>query len=1216
MSSFMFFHHFVRGMTGNRPCTGQGKKWVISCMEMEESRSPKGDTRTSDLNAWSKEALNERMDRVSSQSRDSDQGQEVTSAGTAAGVALLTQAAKGSGSRGRFEPPIAHRGTNRINSNGDSRDANSPGSHPRRLSSSTFSRGSSSSPPSVPQQRDSRRTSRVSRETISPHRETMPSSDVPPSPSVMDTTSPHSSTSAGRRGSSPQFTDLPPARLLDNQSLRELDLTRHGRSSHGTPMDGEAFTSVTVEEQQQIRLRDIDHKRQLLDSRVNDGSPDQKDCIQSPPILVLSSREGDQRHDDQAPSQVSDFSPYGPVDQVPWKSEIGMENGSEARRMSADPQVDTGSLPTTMMSGLPSPGGLAHQQKMAQTSLKCLVCGDKSSGVHYGVLACEGCKGFFRRALQNVGDPARKKCFYSKNCDINMQTRNRCQHCRLQKCIALGMSRAAAKLGRRSRQMRETIRKIEDTQTEQALHGLLSLKADSSTSGTNSSNASSEEKSSQIKVSLEQPSQPDSDPDPSPHLSMAALSMLLKQRSSTGQLIGQPMVADQALIETAKATGDAQIGEVDGKSHLMSLMQQVGIANALGNKKSLDDEEQPLMLKVQRSSPQPSDLRGYNSDTASLSTSSTAVIVEHHHPEPLNTPRGLLPAHTSSFSNISSVSAQVASLLRPSSQVFAMPASSSQVFIRTEDGRIESISSSLLHPSLLSSVNSSSSPQPPLTEADLSSIPVTEPHQSVIVQANSSLDLRKKASTIEQFIRSPIKKRPYFPNAGSEEDLNSIPSTFPTTAAAPASTETVTVKKEVTEPKPKQRRRNNHSNNMGNSPNNGTEANMVSTTIQQAAATSTTHNNKISSNNDGPSSTSNPSNQLSPELSTATRVHFLSQVLHQNDSTNMTRASLMPNLVSSLADTSSSSSSSLSSSHHHLQQQLSQRPLIMNNNTLGLQRESVLGLSRPIGKEEMKMNIPYMVSRLNDSFNTTFTFLKSKLSEMRQKLREQQSHMTMDMVLGKLLSQRLKSDPQGLTPGELCWQHFQMRLNRTIEEVVCFAKKIPGFNELDQDDHISLIKGGCFEVACVVCAPFIDADTNSIFLLGNSSIVLRDEMKCGFPLGEHFVELLFNLSNRLNAFSLRDSEKALFSALVLISPDRPGLKNRDKVSRLQEILIQALQSEISVSHLDEGGLFPRLLMSISSLRELGVEHRRMLESLKGQMSFPHDLYAETFDLIT
>lgn len=48
--------------------------------------------------------------------------------------------------------------------------------------------------------------------------------------------------------------------------------------------------------------------------------------------------------------------------------------------------------------------------------------------------------------------------------------------------------------------------------------------------------------------------------------------------------------------------------------------------------------------------------------------------------------------------------------------------------------------------------------------------------------------------------------------------------------------------------------------------------------------------------------------------------------------------------------------------------------------------------------------------------------------------------------------------------GEVCWEGFQSLLNKTIQDTVIFAKKIPGFPHLDQDDQISLIKGGCFEV--------------------------------------------------------------------------------------------------------------------------------------------------------
>nr|KAF6416946.1 retinoic acid receptor alpha [Molossus molossus] len=72
----------------------------------------------------------------------------------------------------------------------------------------------------------------------------------------------------------------------------------------------------------------------------------------------------------------------------------------------------------------------------------CFVCQDKSSGYHYGVSACEGCKGFFRRSIQKN---MVYTCHRDKNCIINKVTRNRCQYCRLQKCFEVGMSKESVR---------------------------------------------------------------------------------------------------------------------------------------------------------------------------------------------------------------------------------------------------------------------------------------------------------------------------------------------------------------------------------------------------------------------------------------------------------------------------------------------------------------------------------------------------------------------------------------------------------------------------------------------------------------------------------------------------------------------------------------------------------------------------------------------------
>lgn len=103
--------------------------------------------------------------------------------------------------------------------------------------------------------------------------------------------------------------------------------------------------------------------------------------------------------------------------------------------LGASTNATTNLEPIELSSPRGSPSG---SQNGSQQSVECVVCGDKSSGKHYGQFTCEGCKSFFKRSVRRN---LTYSCRANRQCPIDQHHRNQCQYCRLRKCLKMGMRR-------------------------------------------------------------------------------------------------------------------------------------------------------------------------------------------------------------------------------------------------------------------------------------------------------------------------------------------------------------------------------------------------------------------------------------------------------------------------------------------------------------------------------------------------------------------------------------------------------------------------------------------------------------------------------------------------------------------------------------------------------------------------------------------------------
>ncbi|XP_061641286.1 nuclear receptor subfamily 1, group D, member 4b isoform X2 [Phyllopteryx taeniolatus] len=167
------------------------------------------------------------------------------------------------------------------------------------------------------------------------------------------------------------------------------------------------------------------------------------------------------------------------------------------------------------------------------------------------------------------------------------------------------------------------------------------------------------------------------------------------------------------------------------------------------------------------------------------------------------------------------------------------------------------------------------------------------------------------------------------------------------------------------------------------------------------------------------------------------------------------------------------------------------------------------------------------------------------------------------------------------------WESFSQCFTPAVKEVVEFAKSIPGFQTLSQQDQVMLLKSGTFQVLMVRFCSLFDPKERTVTFLNGQTYSLASLRALGMGV---LLDSMFDFSEKLGSLGLEPDEMALFMAVVLVSADRSGIVDVGAVEQLQENLIKALRTLITSRRPDDSTLFPKLLLRLPDLRTLNNQH--------------------------
>lgn len=190
--------------------------------------------------------------------------------------------------------------------------------------------------------------------------------------------------------------------------------------------------------------------------------------------------------------------------------------------------------------------------------------------------------------------------------------------------------------------------------------------------------------------------------------------------------------------------------------------------------------------------------------------------------------------------------------------------------------------------------------------------------------------------------------------------------------------------------------------------------------------------------------------------------------------------------------------------------------------------------------------------------------------------------------------------------------HFTELAIISVQEIVDFAKQLPGFLELTREDQIALLKTSTIEVMLLETSRRYDPHIQSITFLKDFSYNRDDFARAGLQF--EFINPIFEFSKSMNELQLDDAEYVLLIAINIFSADRPNVQDHELVERLQQPYIDALNSYVCIKRPNDHLMFPRMLMKLVSLRTLSNVHSEQVFALRLQDKKLPPLLSEIWDV--